>query len=39
MPALLRFAGRGYIGGQGTQLYRYLQSGDISYRMYCFVKD
>ena len=39
MPALLRFAGREYIGVQGTQLYRYLQSGDISYRMYCFTKD
>jgi ubiquinone/menaquinone biosynthesis C-methylase UbiE len=39
LPAFLRFAGREYIGVQGTQLYRYLESGDISYRMYCFTKD
>ncbi|KZS60527.1 phthiotriol/phenolphthiotriol dimycocerosates methyltransferase [Mycobacterium ostraviense] len=39
LPAFLRFAGREYIGVQGTQLSRYLESGDISYRMYCFVKD
>ncbi|BBX97597.1 phthiotriol/phenolphthiotriol dimycocerosates methyltransferase [Mycobacterium lacus] len=39
MPAFLRFAGREYIGVEGTQLSRYLESGDISYRMYCFTKD
>ncbi|VBA49864.1 Phthiotriol/phenolphthiotriol dimycocerosates methyltransferase [Mycobacterium attenuatum] len=39
LPAFLRFAGREFIGVQGTQLSRYLESGDISYRMYCFVKD
>ncbi|WP_158016050.1 phthiotriol/phenolphthiotriol dimycocerosates methyltransferase [Mycobacterium basiliense] len=39
LPAFLRFAGREYIGVEGTQLFRYLESGDISYRMYCFIKD
>ena len=39
MPALLRFAGREYIGVEGTQLSRYQESRDISYRMYCFTKD
>jgi hypothetical protein len=39
LPSFLRFAGREFIGVEGTQLSRYLESGDISYRMYCFTKD
>ncbi|MBL7507911.1 SAM-dependent methyltransferase, partial [Escherichia coli] len=35
----LRFAGREFIGVQGTQLSRYLEGGELSYRMYCFTKD
>jgi ubiquinone/menaquinone biosynthesis C-methylase UbiE len=39
LPAFLNRMGREYWGVQGTQLNRYMQSGDISYRMYCFIKD
>lgn len=39
LPAFLRFAGREFIGVQGTQLSRYLEGGELSYRMYCFTKD
>ncbi|MDC8982670.1 phthiotriol/phenolphthiotriol dimycocerosates methyltransferase [Mycobacterium marinum] len=39
LPIFLRAAGRNYIGVTGTPLYRLMQSGDISYRMYCFVKE
>jgi SAM-dependent methyltransferase len=38
LPGFLRFVGREYIGMEGTRLYRYLESGDMSYRMYCFIK-
>jgi ubiquinone/menaquinone biosynthesis C-methylase UbiE len=38
LPAFLGNLGREYIGVQGTRASRYLESGDISYRRYCFVK-
>lgn len=39
LPTFLRFAGREFIGVQGTQLSRYLEGGELSYRMYSFAKD
>ncbi|WP_373155955.1 class I SAM-dependent methyltransferase, partial [Mycobacterium marinum] len=35
LPAFLRFADRAV----GRQLSRYLEGGELSYRMYCFTKD
>ena len=39
MPAVLSRVGREFLGQQGSQVNRYLRSGDISYRMYSFTKD
>ena len=39
LPALLRRIGHEFAGVQGSQVYRDLQRGKISYRMYCFAKD
>jgi len=39
LPGPLGIVGREYLGQQGTTLNRYMQSGDISYRRYSFIKD
>jgi|GEM_PF-164377 ubiquinone/menaquinone biosynthesis C-methylase UbiE len=39
LPVLLRPLGRQIVVGPGSPLYRRLQSGAISYRMYCFAKE
>lgn len=39
LPSLLRPFGRQMVVGPGSRLYRQLESGAISYRMYCFAKD
>jgi SAM-dependent methyltransferase len=39
LPGPLGIVGREYLGQQGTVINRYMQSGDISYRRYSFVKD
>lgn len=39
MPAFLRYAGNNFIGVTGSRLYKLMQNGDISYRMYHFIKD
>jgi hypothetical protein len=39
LPAFLRSFGRLFAGVPGSRLYRDLQRGAISYRMYCFAKD
>jgi SAM-dependent methyltransferase len=36
MPMYLRHVGREFCGVKGTKFYRALQSGEYSYRMYCF---
>lgn len=38
LPTVLRRVGREFAAVQGSRAYRYLQKGDISYRMYCFTK-
>ena len=37
MPVYLRHIGREFCGVKDTKFYRALQSGEYSYRMYCFV--
>ncbi|HYB37983.1 MAG TPA: class I SAM-dependent methyltransferase [Mycobacterium sp.] len=39
VPALLRGSARDEAGVQGGRLYRAVQCGEFSYRMYCFAKD
>jgi ubiquinone/menaquinone biosynthesis C-methylase UbiE len=39
LPAFLRRFGREFAGVQGSQVYRDLQRGKLSYRMYWFAKD
>jgi ubiquinone/menaquinone biosynthesis C-methylase UbiE len=39
LPAFLRRFGREFTAVPGTLIYRELQSGKVSYRMYCFAKD
>jgi fatty-acid O-methyltransferase len=39
VPALLHGLARAQTGVQGGKIYRALQSGELSYRMYCFAKD
>ena len=39
LPAFLRPFGRLFAGVPGSRIYRDLQRGAISYRMYCFTKD
>jgi fatty-acid O-methyltransferase len=39
VPALLHGLARAQTGVQGGKTYRSLQSGELSYRMYCFAKD
>ena len=39
LPALLRRFGRRLAIAQGSQVYRHLQSGELSFRMYWFAKD
>lgn len=39
LPELLRPFGRLFAGVPGSLIYRQLQRGEISYRMYCFTKD
>ncbi len=39
MPVFLRPVGRLFAGAPGTLMYRELQRGRLSYRMYCFTKD
>jgi ubiquinone/menaquinone biosynthesis C-methylase UbiE len=39
LPALLRPYGRLFAGVPGSKIYRDLERGEISYRMYCFTKD
>jgi ubiquinone/menaquinone biosynthesis C-methylase UbiE len=39
VPAFLRPFGRLFAGSPGTLMYRELQRGRLSYRMYCFTKD
>ena len=39
LPALLRRVGNEFAGVQGSQVYRDLQRGKLSYRMYRFTKD
>ena len=39
MPPGLRYAGNNFIGTTGSPMYKLMASGDISYRMYCFIKD
>jgi SAM-dependent methyltransferase len=39
LPAFLRPFGRFFAGVPGSLIYRELQRGRISYRMYCFTKD
>ena len=36
MPTYLRHIGREFCGVKGTKFYRAMQSGEYSYRMYCF---
>ena len=39
LPAVLRPFGRLFVGAPGSLMYRELQRGRLSYRMYCFAKD
>ena len=39
LPAFLRRVGNEFAGVQGSQVYRDLQRGELSYRMYRFTKD
>jgi ubiquinone/menaquinone biosynthesis C-methylase UbiE len=39
LPAFLRRFGREFSAVPGTLIYRELQRGKVSYRMYCFAKD
>ncbi len=39
LPAFLRPFGRLFVGAPGSLMYRELQRGRLSYRMYCFEKD
>ena len=39
LPAFLRPFGRLFVGSPGSLMYRELQRGRLSYRMYCFAKD
>jgi hypothetical protein len=39
LPMALRPFGRAFAGAPGTLMYRELQRGRLSYRMYCFAKD
>jgi ubiquinone/menaquinone biosynthesis C-methylase UbiE len=39
LPAFLRPFGRLFVGAPGSLMYRELQRGRLSYRMYCFAKD
>jgi hypothetical protein len=39
LPAFLHPFGRLFSGVPGSRIYRDLQRGEISYRMYCFTKD
>jgi ubiquinone/menaquinone biosynthesis C-methylase UbiE len=39
LPAFLRPFGRLFVGVPGSLMYRELQRGRLSYRMYCFAKD
>ena len=39
MPPGLRYAGNNFIGTTGSPMYKLMAGGDISYRMYCFIKD
>lgn len=39
LPKFLRGLGRLYAPGEGSRMYRALESGDYSYRMYSFVKN
>ena len=39
VPAFLQSFGRLFAGAPGTLMYRELQRGRLSYRMYCFTKD
>ncbi len=39
VPVFLRGFGRLFTGAPGTLMYRELQRGRLSYRMYCFAKD
>jgi ubiquinone/menaquinone biosynthesis C-methylase UbiE len=38
LPTFLRGMARDFAGVEGSQFYRDLQRGDMSYRMYCFAK-
>ena len=39
LPSFLRPFGRLFSGAPGSQMYRDLQNGRLSYRMYCFARD
>jgi hypothetical protein len=39
VPAVLQSFGRLFAGAPGTLMYRELQRGRLSYRMYHFIKD
>ncbi|HTF10947.1 MAG TPA: hypothetical protein VK659_22505, partial [Asanoa sp.] len=39
VPAVLRPYGRLFAGVPGSKIFRDLERGEISYRMYCFTKD
>ena len=39
LPPFLRPFGRLFVGAPGSLMYRELQRGRLSYRMYCFAKD
>ena len=39
VPAVLQSFGRRFAGAPGTLMYRELQRGRLSYRMYHFIKD